>query len=136
MNHIKSYFYLILIGLAVIFYSCTKEEPLGKWDDCIKLSTKSVDFDSGADSVMITTEGEWWWITHVTVNGEIFGDSAGFIDTVPYIFSEDCFVVERRDKTTLFIAVKENPLSEKRRLVVGLEAGDYFDYVAVTQAPK
>ena len=53
-----------------------------------------------------------------------------------YIIKQDCFVVERRDKNTLFIKAEANPNNVKRIISVGLEAGDYFDRVTVTQKAK
>jgi hypothetical protein len=44
--------------------------------------------------------------------------------------------VERRDKTKLFIKVDENPANVQRLITVGLEAGDYFDKVTITQKPN
>jgi hypothetical protein len=53
-----------------------------------------------------------------------------------YKIKQSCFEVERRDKNTLFIKVDENPNSAKRIVTVGLEAGDYFDRVTITQKQK
>lgn len=36
-----------------------------------------------------------------------------------YIIQQDCFVVERRDKNTLYIKVDANPLSVQRIITVG-----------------
>jgi hypothetical protein len=53
-----------------------------------------------------------------------------------YVIKEDCFVVERREKYTLFIKLDENPLNVNRIVNVVLEAGDYHDGVRITQKPK
>lgn len=130
--------FMCLIPIVIIFYSCSdKEDPIGKWDDVIKLSAKAVKFNADTDSVTITTEGDWWWITDVTVDDKRFGILSS-IDTESdnYSIKQDCFVVERRDKNTLFIKVDENKLSIQRIITVGLEAGDYFDRVTIMQTEK
>ena len=53
-----------------------------------------------------------------------------------YIIKEDCFVVARREKYTLFIKLDENPLNVNRIVDVVLEDGDYHDGVKITQKPK
>ncbi len=133
----RTFHFSWLIIFSVILFSCSKEQPIGKWDDNIKLSVKDVKFSSGADSVTITTEGEWWWITHVRVNNEIFyvPDSIN-TESDHYIFSENCYIVERRDKHTLFIKADTNTTGRQRIIKVELEAGDYFDRVYVTQAAE
>ena len=50
-----------------------------------------------------------------------------------YTIKRDCFIVERRDKHTLFIKADANPTDAKRIINVVLEAGDYHDAVTVTQ---
>jgi len=125
----------LIIVFVITFWSCSK--PKGEWDDNIKLSTKAVVFSAYSDSVSIKTGGSWWWINDVSVNGTWFSH---FKDINPeadsYIINKDCFVVERRNKNTLFIKVEENPLSIQRIITVGLEAGDYFDRVTITQKPR
>ena len=67
------FFPYALFQLISLFSSCSdKEDPDGKWDDNIKLSTKSAEFSAGADSITITTEGTWWWINYITVNSKTY----------------------------------------------------------------
>lgn len=106
----------------------------GDWDDNIKLSQKTVEFNASADSVIITTEGSWWWISNVSVNSTYFQLSPEInVESKHYSFRKDCFVVERRDKNTLFIKLDANELPVKRIFSVELEAGDYFDRVIIIQ---
>jgi|SRR5665647_48564 len=127
--------FILLIVFITTIYSCSKE--IGKWDDNIKLSTKNVEFSALSDSVKITTGGSWWWVSDVSVNSDWFyGFKDINLEADSYIIKQDCFVVERRDKNTLFIKVDENPLNVQRIITVGLEAGDYFDRVTITQKPK
>ena len=127
--------FALLIVLINISYSCTKAE--GDWEDNIKLSTKKVEFSALGDSVIVTTGGSWWWINNISVNGNYFHAASDSIcDLDSYLIAHDCFIVERRDKHTLFVKVDENPLNEKRIILVELEAGDYFDSVTITQKAK
>ena len=132
----------LLIGLFILvagsFFSCsdTKRKD-GDWDDNIHLSKKTVEFGASADSVIITTEGNWWWVNSVSVNGTYFHLPPEInVESENYIFKRDCFVVERRDKNTLFIQLDANPLTVDRVVSVELEAGDYFDRVKITQKPS
>jgi len=124
------------IVLITALYSCSDTKD-GDWDDNIKLSTKAVEFSALSDSVTITTGGSWWWVTDVSVNATNFYGFEGInLEAENYTIARDCFVVERRGKNTLFIKVEENPLTVPRIVTVGLEAGDYFDRVTITQKPR
>jgi hypothetical protein len=107
---------------------------IGKWDDNIHLSAKEFTFSASGDSAIIKTEGTFWWISDISVDTTYY---YGFTDvnmmTDKYSIKKDCFLVERRDKNTLFVRVDSNPLNVKRIITVGFEAGDYFDRVTVTQ---
>jgi len=129
-----------LIALTLFIYSCSKsnnDRPIGQWDDIIKLSTNKVAFKSTTDSITIKTQGDWWYITEISVDKNKFSNFQG-VDVLSdhYVIKQDCFIVERRDKNTLFIKLDPNPNSVKRVVIVGLGAGDYFDRVVITQAPK
>ncbi len=126
----------LLIIIAITNYSCSKKK-IGDWDDIIKLSTKEVEFNSTADSVIITTEGSWWWITDISVDGKYYYDFTGIdLQANSYSIKQDCFNVEKRDNKTLFIKLDGNPLIVNRIITIGLEAGDYFDRITITQKPK
>jgi hypothetical protein len=132
----KNLFYLcVLLIFVIIAGSCAdKYERDGDWDDCIKLSEKSVGFEASADSVIITTIGNWWWISDVAVNNVYFCGFEGVnADSNHYVIRQDCFTVERRDAHTLFIKLDANTQQAPRSVSVGLEAGDYFDRVFITQ---
>ncbi len=134
MKRILSFILLIFIVLTI--NSCLHKK-IGEWDDNIKLSTKAVEFDALSDSVTVKTGGSAWRISDVSVNSVYFYDFKSInFESDSYIIKQDCFVVERRDKNTLFIKVAENPLNVQRIITVGLEAGDYFDRVTITQKPR
>lgn len=126
----------LMIVSFITIYSCSEKE-LGDWDDNIKLSTKAVEFSSLSDSVTIKTGGSKWWVSDVSVNSDWFyGFKDINLEADSYTIQQDCFVVERRDKNTLFIKVDENPHKVQRVITVGLQAGDYFDRVTITQKPR
>jgi hypothetical protein len=131
---------LILLLLSIILISsCNKEEPIGKWDDIIKLSTKNVEFGVKPDSVIITTEGDWWWIDGISLDDSTYSyynNENVNLESDSYIITETNFVVERRDKHTLFIKLDENITGKERVMIIGLEAGDYFDSVTIKQSAK
>lgn len=131
-----SSFSLLIIFSSILFSCSDTKRNEGEWDDNIKLSQKLVEFNATADSVIITTEGSWWWITNVSVNGTYFHVTPDIdVESDHYLFKQDCFTVERRDKNILFIMLEANPLKVKRIVSVELEAGDYFDQVSITQKP-
>ena len=132
---LKSMILFLSIFIAV---SCSdKKDLIGKWDDVIKLSTKNVNLAAKTDSVTITTEGDWWWITRIS-----FEDSSYVyynrqdinLESDSYSIKEDDFTVERRDKNTLFVKLNENNTGNVRSMNIGFQAGDYFDYVNIKQA--
>jgi hypothetical protein len=128
------YFFPLFISLFLLITACIRED--GDWDDNIKLSIKTVEFESKADSVIITTKGNWWWVCDITVNDNHFYGFEINPESSNYKIQHDCFIVERRDKNTLFIRLDENPLNVNRIVSVGLQAGDYFDRVTITQRAK
>ncbi|MFA5330180.1 MAG: hypothetical protein WC384_20465 [Prolixibacteraceae bacterium] len=135
----KIWLYVILMFiLAGSLHSCTdRNRKDGDWDDNIKLSTKAVEFSSSRDSVTIKTGGNWWWVSDISVDGTwYYGFSGIDLESDNYSIKEDCFEVERVDKNTLSIKVEANPNASKRIITVGLQAGDYFDRLTITQKPK
>ena len=131
---------LIIIFLSfVLISSCEKEQIVGKWEDNIKLSAKTAEFGAKADSVIITTEGDWWMIGDISLNNNPYTfnlDENISPYSHPYAIIGDDFVVEKRDKTTLFIRLDENETGEERILGIALSAGDYGDHVVVKQSAQ
>ncbi len=129
---------VLLILLVFGMMSCEdKVDPIGKWDDNIKLSTDAVTFGAQEDSVLITTEGDWWWVDNIQLGDSVYPyvelDSVD-LEAESYTIQTNEYVVERREKTGLFIKMNANDSGSERVLRITLEAGDYFDYVLVTQA--
>jgi len=113
---------------VLILSSCI--DYIGGWSDNIHLSVKEVTFSASEDSVIIKTKGSSWWISGVSVDTANYYRFTG-VDVLSdkFLIKEDCFVIERRDKNTLFVRVDANPLPVSRIITVGFEAGDYFDRV-------
>jgi hypothetical protein len=129
----------LVIIFVIVLFSCSQinEREDGDWDDNIHLSAKTVEFSADGDSVTIKTGGSWWWITDISVDSAWYYGFKGIaIEAESYRIKQDCFDVVRRDKNTLFIKVEANPFNVIRTITVGLEAGDYFDRVTVTQKSK
>jgi len=130
----KSFFMISLLAATAALWSCTETKDEGDWDDNIHLSQKTDEFNASGDSIIITTQGEWWWITDIAVNGTYYYNFPDVdLEANSYVIAQDGFMVERRNKTTLFIRLDANPLNTARVVKVGLEAGDYFDSVTITQ---
>jgi hypothetical protein len=123
--------FILMIILIIVLYSCAK--PKGIWDDNIHLSTKTSEFSASGDSITIKTGGSWWWITGISVDGTNYGCTRADLQADNYSIKQDCFDVKHRDKNTLFIKVVANPNNVPRNITVGLQAGDYFDRVTITQ---
>ena len=124
-------FILLVFSITLILSSC------GGWRDNIKLSTKSAEFSANGDSILITTKGNSWWLTEITVDYNKFYNFDGIdVHADSYVVKQDCFVFQRRDKNTIFIKLEPNSNSFKRTVIFELEAGDYFDKVTITQNPN
>ena len=130
---------LLLIGMFLLASCSDSEDPIGKWDDKIKLSTKNVSLKANKDSVTITTRGSWWWIDGIAFDGttySYYNSDEVDLESDSYSIKEEEFVVERREKTTLFVKLSENKTGKERVMNITLEAGNYFDYVSIKQVAK
>ncbi len=119
-------FNIIGIFLVLLSVSCSKSEPIGEWDDIIKISEKEIEISSENNSILITTQGKWWWIYDINLNGN-------HIDFSNINTTRDNFIIERINKTEIHIDMYENTTGSIRVLNIGLEAGDYFDNIKITQ---
>jgi hypothetical protein len=116
-----------------------KEDPIGDWDDNIKLSTKHVDFKVETDSIIISTEGAGWWVDGISFEDSLFqyyNREDKKMKSDDYLILEEDFLVERRHRNTLFIKLEENNTGQIRVMKITLQAGNYFDSVTVKQAAK
>ena len=129
------------IGIVLFILSslsCSKSDNNlvdGKWKDNIKLSQKTAQFSTDEDSIIITTEGNWWWIAEISLDGNSnFNIPA--IDTTQsdFVIQADEFSIERRNSKELLITMTANPTKQERVLRITLEAGDYFDGIVITKS--
>ncbi len=139
LNRMKIFSKLKLIGIVIVLilnFSCSNSDtPDGIWDDNIKLSQKEARFTAENDSIVITTEGEWWWIHNISLNGESTYDLSGIdLSANNFIVDETEFKIERKNTTEIHIEMTKNQSGSERVLIIGLEAGDYFDRIIITQS--
>ena len=115
-------------------YSCS-DELEGDWDDNIKLSQKAVEFSAEPNSIIITTEGESWWIGGISINRTSNFDLSG-IDIISknFVIEEVEFRIERKDATEIHIEISENLTGAERVFYFDLQAGNYFDGIQITQS--
>ena len=129
---------LIFIMSVFVLTSCSdKEEVIGKWDDNIKLSQKSAKFSYETDSITINTQGNGWWINSVEYSDSVYYPAVPYdLPFEPVTIKGNSFLVEHRDKKTLFIKMEENNTGIKRELKIVVQGGNYFDYVYISQSAK
>ncbi len=127
---------LKIIGFLLVLtstISCSEsDQPIGKWDDNIKLSQKEVQLCVDNDSIVITTEGSWWWIDGIYLNGSSSFDR-NEIDTTAenFIIDEIEYRIERKNATEIYIEMTKNETGIERKLMIALQAGNYFDSITV-----
>ncbi len=121
---------ILLLSLA----SCNSDDPIGKWDDNIKLSEKEVTISAESNSLVITTGGTWWWINGIGLDDDWSYDISG-IDTTQddFLIEENEFTIERKNANEIHISLTENQSDVERTLTIGLQAGNYFDGIKIIQ---
>tara|TARA_R110001583_G_scaffold5071_7_gene27989 strand:+ start:1112 stop:1528 length:417 start_codon:yes stop_codon:yes gene_type:complete len=130
---------LKIIGFLLVLtstISCSEsDQPIGKWDDNIKLSQKEVQLSVDNDSIVITTEGSWWWIDGIYLNGTSSFDR-NEIDTTAenFVIDEIEYRIERKNATEIYIEMAKNETGIERKLMIALQAGNYFDSITVSQS--
>ncbi|WP_316847495.1 hypothetical protein [Pedobacter psychrodurus] len=130
----KSVFYLSCVVVFFLITSCKKNPEIGKWSDNIKLSQKKVNFNANVNSIVVTTESTGWWLGGISYNKanvdltNINKTDQGFVVT------HADFRVERKDGNKILITMNQNTTHADRLLTIGLQNGDYFDGVEITQS--
>jgi len=123
-------FVVIFLSVGVLS-SCSSERKTMK--DKFELSTKRAEFSARADSIIITTEGDIWWINDVDVDGSrLFADTKDLKKESMQINGE-WFSVKKQGDNKLVVKVHENYSKDNRELVITLESGNYFDCIDVLQ---
>jgi len=134
----KIIIYGILAFIGFFMNSCTKsenDEIIGKWDDNIKLSQKTATLNSNENSITITTESTFWWLSEISLNSKNIDLTNTEKISKNFVITNSDFQVERKeDGKKIIITLNENSTNSERILIVMLQNGDYFDSVKITQS--
>jgi len=125
--------YSIILLLAVIaFTSCSDKE--GGWDDNIGFLHKTALFQSSADSTIISTQEGGWWLSDASLDGT-FITAIDSIDTTSDNFeiNTSSVTITRLNSRQLKIKMSQNLTTEERILKIGLQSGNFFDRITITQ---
>ena len=126
--------HLILLIFTAVLFSCSSEKE-GDWDDNIELTQKEFQFTSSENSVIIKTKKEGWWINNVSLDGEMDYEETENSDG-EFLIVADEFIVEKISSKEIYVKMKSNPTNSDRILKIGLQNGNYFDGVSITQSAK
>jgi len=129
----KKLLFCLFIFLTGFFVkSCDRND--GDWDDNIKLSKKIVNFDSNPNSITITTQTKNWWIDAISLNGNDVNLTVTNTTQQNFVIDNSEFKVERKDGNKIIINMTENNTNFERTIKIGLQNGNYFDGIKITQA--
>ncbi|PVX44734.1 hypothetical protein C8C85_0484 [Flavobacterium sp. 103] len=135
MKKIIIYGFLTLIGIFMISCSTSEnEDPIGKWDDNIKLSQKTATLNPNKNSITITTESTSWWLSGISFNN----NNIDLINvdklSKNFVITNSDFQVERKeDGKKIIITLNQNNTNSERILVISMQNGDYYDGVKIIQ---
>lgn len=123
---------LLMVGT---FTSCSGDDKPGDWEDNIKLSTRTVDFDINRGSSVVTTGKQGWWFGSVEIAGKHYypehtGNNPGEELTA---ITAEWLTVRKTDGKTILVFVEKNLTEADRSAVIVLQNGNYFDRITVTQ---
>lgn len=130
----KNISYLLLTAALFFTISCNKGREIGKWDDNIKLSQKTASFSSNSNSITVTTETTGWWLDGITFNKANVDLKSIERTAQNFVVVQPDFKVERKDGNKIIITLNQNTTNADRLLSIGLQNGDYFDGVTITQS--
>lgn len=127
--------HFILLILSAFLVACSDSGKIGLWDDNIELSQKEVQFTSSENSIVITTGKDGWWINGVSLDGNNDYEPLENVEG-GFLVEEEEFLVERTGAKEIYIEMSANSTGSERVFIVGLQNGNYFDGVKITQAAK
>lgn len=146
--------------MVVVFgLTACEDDPMvdGLWSDIIKFDSKKASFDKDGGSKTIKSKGDWWWILdYIFVGGEAVylydnpsitiekGKIKGW-DREGVIYDEgadmeikkivgEWFVITKDSYKSLIIEATPNETGKPRAFILHIEAGNYFDYIEVSQS--
>ena len=130
---------MILFGMfSVLFAACSgddiKNYPLGPSGDEIKLSKKEASFTAESSTITITTEYKGWWVNGFSLDKVRIDKGTVNLLAENFIFKNDVFEVEKKNGNTLIITMSKNTTGTERILNIGLQSGNYFDNINITQS--
>lgn len=118
-----------------LLFSCTKDAVIGEGSDDIKLSQKEVSFTYASESVLITTEGDGWWFTEISLDGNFVSDLS-----TPDLMSKNIeistaeFIIMRKNGKEIHISMPANATGSEHLLFIGVQSGNYVDSIHITQS--
>jgi hypothetical protein len=127
---------LLTSVVALIFFACSKRQPMGKWSDIIQLSGKEFTFKSTGDSVSVTAKGKWWGVSYVGLDTNTINVNSSTTDPCNFTYSDSNIKIISKSCDTLFIKMNANNSDSARTLRIGLWAGDYHDGIKIVQAKR
>lgn len=134
----KKNVFIILLGVfSLLFASCdsdSKDYPLGPSGDVIKLSQKEATFSSESNTITITSQYKGWWIYGIFMDKSEVAKGEVNLLAENFVFKNADFQIEKKEGNTLIITMNKNTTNKERLLTVGLEAGNYFNHINITQA--
>ncbi len=134
MKKILIYIFISLTG--ILLNSCEKNNRDGDWSDNIKLSQKSVQFNSTTNSITITTETTSWWLNRIALNGSDVDLDNIKIQDKNFEITNPEFQINRKDGNKIIISVPENNSNNERTIIISLQNGNYYDGIIVNQSKK
>ena len=123
----------IFIMLSLLMFSCSENE--GAWKDNIQLSQKEAVFSANSDSLTIMANGtDDWWISDVSLDDDFIDiDSINTIlDSFDILHGD--FIIHKYNQKELKIIMNTNLTDKQRILIIGLQSGNYFDQIKITQS--
>ena len=115
-------------------FSCSDEQD-GKWDDNIKLSTKTITMPASQSSFTVNTQSTNYWLSGISLDGNIADLS--HIDHLSknWVVETTEYEIERKeDGKKITITMNANTSGADRVLIISFQSGNYFDGIRVTQA--
>jgi len=130
---------MILLGMfSVLFVSCSsdevKEQVAGTSDDQIKLSKKEATFSAEPNTITITTGESGWRVNGFALDKVKVDTGTVNLLAESFVFKNDDFEVEKKNKNTLVITMHKNTTAKDRLLTIGLQAGNYVEDISITQS--
>ena len=155
----KQIFLVICVAMELISCNRDKFEPIGMGGDIIQFSTTKLSFDANAGTDTITSVGNWWWILHPIYIDDDFGIDRGSdgnwylygkteggeyenlgvaevtVDSENFIINiiGPWFTITKETAQKITFSVLPNDTGKDRKLVVPIEAGNYFTSITVNQ---